>query len=136
MHGSIWELSCWTRCPGAPRRWRDESVPLAEIPPRCPSCGGLARPAVVWFGEPLDPEILARCDRATACDVFLTVGTSALVSPAASLVHDARRRGAFTAEINLEATPASDMVDVTVRGPAEEILAALEERLTVSAAGT
>ena len=51
VHGSIWELSCSRNC-GTPS-WRDESVPLPSIPPHCPACGGLARPAVVWFGESL-----------------------------------------------------------------------------------
>ena len=129
LHGSIWELSCWRRCPSAPRRWRDERVPLPERPPRCPSCGGLARPAVVWFGESLDPADVAAAHAATACDVFLTVGTSAIVYPAAAFVHDARRRGAFTAEINLEPTPASSVVDVAVQGPAEELLAQIEAQL-------
>lgn len=129
LHGSIWELSCWSGCRSAPRTWRDEQVPLPERPPRCPSCGGLARPAVVWFGEPLDPADVASAHDATACDVFLTVGTSAIVYPAAAFVHDARRRGAFTAEINLEPTPASSSVDIAIHGPAEEILAVIESRL-------
>jgi NAD-dependent deacetylase len=129
LHGSIWELSCWRRCPSAPRRWRDERVPLPERPPRCPSCGGPARPAVVWFGESLDPADVAAAHAATACDVFLTVGTSAIVYPAAAFVHDARRRGAFTAEINLEPTPASSVVDVAVQGAAEELLAQIEAQL-------
>ena len=129
LHGSIWELSCWRRCPSAPRRWRDERVPLPERPPRCPSCGGLVRPAVVWFGESLDPADIAAAHAATACDVFLTVGTSAIVYPAAAFVHDARRRGAFTAEINLEPTPASSVVDVAIQGPAEELLVQIEAQL-------
>ena len=57
--------------------------------------------------------------------MFLTVGSSSLVYPAAGLVHDARQHGAFTAEINLEETDASAAVDLTVRGRAEEILPAL-----------
>jgi NAD-dependent deacetylase len=123
LHGSIWELGCWERC-GAPP-WRDERVPLPEMPPRCPQCGGLARPAVVWFGESLDPRDVTAAVEATACDVFLTVGTSSVVYPAAGLVHQARQQGAFTAEVNLDETPASSMVDVAVHGAAEEILPAL-----------
>ncbi len=126
VHGSIWELRCATACPGAPPAWRDESVPLAELPPRCPACRGLARPAVVWFGEPIDPAVWDRALAATACDVFLTVGTSAIVYPAASLVHEAKRRGAFTIEINLEDTPASDAVDLALHGPAEDLLPAID----------
>lgn len=126
LHGSIWELSCWDRCAASPRRWRDDRVPLPEPLPKCPHCGRLARPAVVWFGESLDPQDVAIAMASTACDVYLTIGTSALVHPAAGFVHDARRHGAFTAEINLEETPASAAVDVSIRAPAEEALDAIE----------
>jgi len=122
IHGSIWELSCWDGCANGAASWRDERVPLGELPPRCPHCGGLARPAVVWFGETLRADTLRGALEATVCDVFLTVGTSAVVYPAAGLVHDARRQGAFTAEINLEETPASAAVDVAIHGGAELIL--------------
>jgi len=127
LHGSIWELSCWDGCANGATPWRDERVPLAEMPPRCPHCGGLARPAVVWFGESLRGEDVRAALQATACDVFLTVGTSAIVYPAAGLVHEARRQGAFTAEINLEATPASSGVDVAIHGGAETILPRVAE---------
>ena len=127
LHGSIWELACWSGC-GA--RWRDESVPLAACPPRCPRCQGVARPAVVWFGEALDPADLDAAFDACACDVFLTVGTSAIVHPAAGLVHEAQRRGAFTVEINLDPTPASSAVDVMLQGPAEQVLSDIAARLT------
>ena len=129
LHGSIWELSCWRGCAGSPRTWRDERVPLPDPLPTCPHCGGLARPAVVWFGEALDPDDIEAAVEATACDVFLTVGTSAIVYPAAGLLHEARRRGAFTAEINLEDTPASAAVDVAIRAPAENALDAIEAAL-------
>ena len=127
LHGSIWELSCAARCQAGARPWRDERVPLSPCPPRCPHCGGLARPAVVWFGEPLDNATLDAALQATACDLFLTVGTSSVVYPAAGLMHEAQRRGAFTAEINLEATPASSAVDLAIQGAAEEILPLLNE---------
>ena len=55
LHGSIFELRCWNECAESANGWRDERVPFAEMPPRCPHCGGLARPGVVWFGESLDP---------------------------------------------------------------------------------
>jgi NAD-dependent deacetylase len=128
IHGSIWELSCWGRCAQGVTPWRDERVPLDQ--PRCPHCGQLARPAVVWFGESLRREDVEAATRATACDVFLTIGTSAVVYPAAGLVHDAHRRGAFTAEINLETTPASSAVDIAIQGSAEVILPAIDELIS------
>ena len=127
FHGSIWELRCVNDCAASPARWPDETTPLPTRPPRCPACGGLARPGVVWFGEAIEPDILDRSLAATDCDLFLTVGTSSLVYPAASLVQQAKARKAVTAEINLDATPASGLVDITLRGPAEELLAAVEE---------
>jgi len=128
VHGSLWDLSCWNACGAA--SWRDETVPLSAVPPSCPACGGLARPAVVWFGESLSVEALTAAAEACSCDVFLTVGTSALVYPAAGLVHEARRRGAFTVEINLEPTPASGEVDLAVHGPADQLLPYIARRLT------
>jgi NAD-dependent protein deacetylase/lipoamidase len=122
-HGSIWRLRCWRGC-GAPE-WEDLAVPLPTLPQRCPSCGALARPGVVWFGEAI-PEAAARAAHAaTACDVFLSLGTSSVVYPAAGLVADARARGAFTVEINPEATGAA--VDVAIAGPAESVLPLLRE---------
>jgi NAD-dependent deacetylase len=129
LHGSLWELSCWDRCAKGSTPWRDERVPLAELPLRCPHCSGLARPAVVWFGESLNGDDIDAALQATSCDVFLTVGTSSIVYPAAGLVHQARRQGAFTAEVNLEETSASAMVDVAIHGGAEEILPAIDALL-------
>jgi NAD-dependent deacetylase len=68
--------------------------------------------------------------KACSCDVFLTVGTSSVVYPAAGLVHEARRRGAFTVEVNLGATPASPLVDLAIHGPADRILPDIDSRLT------
>jgi len=130
FHGSLWELSCWERCAQAPTRWRDETVPFPELPPRCPHCGGLARPGVVWFGEPIETEVLNRSLAALDCDVCLVVGTSAVVYPAAGLADEAQRRGAFTAEINPEPTEATSRFDLALQGRAEELLDRLESELS------
>ncbi|MGE3508790.1 MAG: NAD-dependent deacetylase [Vicinamibacterales bacterium] len=130
LHGSLWELSCWTGCPGAPKRWRDERIPLPESLPSCPACGGIARPAVVWFGEALDPDDLDRAIAAAACDVFIAAGTSAIVFPAAGLIDQARREGAFTIDINPDTTPASARVDCVITCGAEDALPALASRLS------
>jgi NAD-dependent deacetylase len=70
-----------------------------------------------------------RAHTATACDVFLTIGTSAVVYPAAGLVHQAKQMGALTVEINLDQTPASAAVDISIRGPADVVLSELATRL-------
>jgi NAD-dependent deacetylase len=127
LHGSIWELSCRDRCGAG--RWRDERVPLPERPPRCPRCGALARPAVVWFGESLAETDVEAAFQACACDVFMSVGTSALVYPAAGFLDRARQHGAFTVEINPATTPASSAVDVAITGAAEDVLPRVDARL-------
>lgn len=129
FHGSLWEVFCRDRCEKSPPRWRDDRVPLPEIPPPCPYCGGLIRPGVTWFGEIIDPEVYARSMAATRCDFFFSVGTSALVYPAAGLTYEAKRNGAFTVEVNPEVTPASDLVDLSLQGPAEELMRQLESAL-------
>jgi NAD-dependent deacetylase len=129
LHGSIWELRCWNGCRESGDRWRDERVPLPDLPPKCPHCGALARPGVVWFGESLHPAVLDDALAACECDVFVAAGTSAVVYPAAGLIEEAKRRGAFTVEINPDATDASARVDAAIVGLAEEILPALEHAL-------
>jgi len=131
LHGSLWESRCFNGCAAGSPTWRDEDVIAPDRLPRCPHCGGLARPAVVWFGESLDAADIERAAQASSCDVFLTVGTSAVVYPAAGFVRIAQARGAFTAEINLESTPASSLVDLAILGAAEDVLPAID-RLVVS----
>ena len=135
LHGSLWELRCaGLPVPGRTRRrtgvcddeWRDDRVPFAETPPRCPQCGGLARPAIVWFGEALRDSDLRAATAATRCDLFIAIGTSAIVHPAAGLLHDAKRQGAVTAEINPVPTPASGIVDIAIHGAAEDVLPRLD----------
>jgi NAD-dependent deacetylase len=133
LHGSIWELACWDRCGAG--TWRDERVPLPARPATCRQCGSLARPAVVWFGEPLSPVDMDAASSACACDVFIAVGTSAIVYPAAGLLQHARARGAYTVEINTEATPASSAVDMAVQGGAEMVLPDLASRVNMGGSG-
>jgi NAD-dependent deacetylase len=129
LHGSLWETKCFNGCAAGVRAWHDEEVAERDRLPRCPHCGGLARPAVVWFGESLDANDIERATEAVSCDVFLTVGTSAVVYPAAGFARAAQARGAFTAEINLESTPASPLVDLSILGAAEVVLPAVDRLL-------
>ena len=116
LHGNIWGLRC-TR--GCRPNWEDRAAPLPELPPRCPDCGALARPDVVWFGESLPPDALDQAFLAVQrCQVMLVVGTSAVVEPAASLPLVALQRGAWVIEINPQPTPLSQVVDEAIREPA------------------
>ncbi len=118
VHGSIWTVRC-TECG---REQRDRRVPLPEIPPKC-ECGGLLRPGVVWFGESLPSGTWENAEQAASdAAVFLVIGTSAVVYPAAGLVQTARRGGAKVIEINVETTPVSGTVDKFLLGSAAELL--------------
>jgi NAD-dependent deacetylase len=89
----------------------------------------MIRPGVVWFGEGIDPDVMRRSVEALDCDIFFTIGTSSIVYPAASLVHEAKRRGAYTVEMNVESTPASALLDLPLQGKAEDLLAACENQI-------
>jgi NAD-dependent deacetylase len=118
LHGTLWLWRC-IRC-GVEREERN--VPFREYPPRC-ACGGTRRPAVVWFGEMLPEDAMQKAhDALGTCDLFFSIGTSAVVEPAASFIHSARRRGARTVEINRDPTPISSVVDWSLLGRAGEIL--------------
>jgi NAD-dependent deacetylase len=125
FHGSIWQLRCALACGVTEEGWEDRRTPLPELPPRCPGCGGYARPGVVWFGEAIDSRVLQRSVAATDCDVYLSIGTSSLVQPAAGLMSRAKAQGAWTVEINPEPTDSAGAVDVAVALPAEVALPAL-----------
>lgn len=97
-----------------------------ELPPRCPECGAPLRPDVVWFGEALPEAAIDAAIKACGqCDLFLAVGTSAVVQPAASLAHIASRYGAKVAEINPEHTPLTPYADFSLLGKAGDLLPAL-----------
>ena len=118
LHGDIWRL----RCLDCRADWPDRRVPLPKLAPHC-RCGGLARPGVVWFGEQLPDGMWLEAEHAaSAAEVLLVVGTSAVVYPAASLVTVARTAKAKIIEINVDETPISREVDCSLRGPAGAIL--------------
>ena len=93
------------------------------IPPKCPNCGAFLRPDVVWFGENLPALTLQKATQAAiSCQVFLSIGTSAIVEPAASLPFLALQHEADVIEVNPEPTPLSKLVAFTLRGAAGIIL--------------
>jgi len=118
LHGNIWCV----RCIEEGKITENLDVPLPSIPPRC-ECGALLRPDVVWFGEALPADALQMAFAAAeSCDVFLVVGTSAVVQPAASLPMIARQRGAYVVEVNLEPTPLTPLAHEAHHGKAGDLL--------------
>jgi NAD-dependent deacetylase len=121
LHGCLW----LTRCTVEGTVREDRRVPLPETPPRC-GCGALLRPHVVWFGEELDAgDLDAAFAAARRAELFLSVGTSAIVHPAAMLPGVAARAGAWVVEVNPEETGISAWVDERHRGPAARVLPGL-----------
>ena len=129
LHGSIWELQCLKNCIESPAHWTDRTTPLDPLPPLCPGCGGIARPNVVWFGESLDPKNIQTAIEGSLCDVFLSIGTSAVVRPASEFVKQAKRNGAISVELNLDRTVISEVVDITVQESAVASLLYLDAGL-------
>lgn len=125
LHGNIMRnrcVDCGAISEGLTMKWEDHL-------PNC-DCGGLMRPDVVWFGEMLPEDVLNRAFQAAReCDFFLSVGTSAVVQPAASLPLTAKQAGAFVVEINLEPTVISGDVDESLLGKSGDILPSLIEEV-------
>lgn len=121
LHGNIARTKCFEEGTMV-ESWAE----TAEVPPRCPRCGGWLRPDVVWFGEMLPEEEFARALEASRrCEVLFSVGTSALVHPAASLPLEALDAGAWVVEINPQSTLLTPRVDFFLEGASGEVLPAL-----------
>lgn len=118
IHGNIWKV----RCTGCGVISENREIPLSILP-TCQQCHALLRPHIVWFGESLGEEDLRRCDEALrACDLLLVIGTSGVVHPAAGFASVAKQVGALVIEINLENTPQSNLVDLSLQGRAKDLV--------------
>lgn len=120
LHGNIRRVRC-AACGRVHETWD-----ASDVPPRCAICGGRLRPDVVWFGEMLPETAWTAATRAASrCDVFLSVGTSGVVEPAASLPRIAQRNGAAILHLNLDVTTVSVPPVYRIHGKAGEVLPAL-----------
>jgi NAD-dependent deacetylase len=118
IHGNIWKV----RCTGCGVVSDNREIPLSILP-TCRQCHALLRPHIVWFGESLWEEDLRRCDEALrVCDLLLVIGTSGVVYPAASFASVAKNAGALVIEINLDSTPQSNLVDLSLQGRAKDLV--------------
>jgi NAD-dependent deacetylase len=121
LHGNITRTKCFDENVVV-----DEWAETGEVPPRCPRCGGWLRPDVVWFNEALPVEAFeAALAASQRCDVFFSIGTSALVHPAASLPMEALEAGATVVEVNPQETPLTRRVAHFLQGPSGLVLPAL-----------
>jgi NAD-dependent deacetylase len=118
LHGNIMVDRCF-----AEGRVLTPADEIPGSPPRCARCGAPVRPGVVWFGEALPPQALGDALAATRrCEVFLSIGTSNVVEPAASLPLAALDAGAAVIEVNPERTPLSAQATIVLAGAAGEVL--------------
>ena len=127
LHGTIHTWRCTVT---------GEEIPLSELSfeqfPISSKAGGLMRPCIVWFGETLPEVALERSFSAMAeCDLFISIGTSGVVEPAASFILAAKGNGAKTIEINRDPTPNTGIVDVALQGPSGVILPQILEELGI-----
>ena len=127
LHGSLFRSKC-TRCTHVAEHRERVDASSADTLPRCPSCGALLRPDVVWFGEMLPPgatrAAFAAAGRAQAC---LVVGTKGAVYPAAGVAHEAQAAGAAVIVVDPGETDYDAMADVRLVGAAGEVVPAILE---------
>jgi NAD-dependent deacetylase len=132
LHGSMFRFKCLH---GRHTGFVLDDFADQEVkPPRCPECGDLLRPDVVWFGEALPDDAIDRAQAlSAACDVMLVVGTSGVVYPAAAMPLVAKEAGATVIDVNPERDALTAAADIFLRGPGGEILprlvAAVREHL-------
>ena len=125
FHGNIFEDRCFA---DGSLQAGDEGMAV----PTCPECGSNLRPGVVWFGEAIPEQALNEsCEAAADCDVFLSIGTSSLVYPAAGLADLAKQNGATVAEINPNPTMNAASFDFTLAGNSGVILPELVNSLSL-----
>ena len=117
IHGNLQRVRC-LECGMFAETWEENGKV-----PRCAGCGGMLRPDVVWFGEPLPRSALeAAVEAARASQVFFSIGTSGVVQPAAALAFAAHNKGAVVVEVNLEPTPLTVKADFFLQGKSGEVL--------------
>ncbi|MGV8080601.1 MAG: NAD-dependent deacetylase [Syntrophales bacterium] len=119
LHGSLWRLRC-------PQHGIREDIGENYRRYRCEECGGWLRPDIIWFGDMLDPYVMGRAAEAVrSCDLFVSIGTSGVVWPAAGFPQAARDGGAICVEINPEANEMSFLYQESIRGKAGDVLPGL-----------
>jgi NAD-dependent deacetylase len=118
LHGTVHEVACLSCGARTPMSEALARVDAGDPDPACRVCGGVLKSATISFGQALDADVVDAAAQAAAdCDVFLAVGTSLAVHPAAGLVEVAAAHGARVVVVNAEPTPYDDLADLVVREP-------------------
>lgn len=124
LRGNIWSKHCLA-C-----NYRQHDDQADSETSCCPACGDWMRPSVVWFGEPIPPTaFIAALEAAGNCGLLLSIGASAAVQPAASLLWQAKASGAAVVEINTDQALVSPVADIKLIGPARDVLPELARRV-------
>jgi NAD-dependent deacetylase len=126
IHGTLHEVACLSCGDRSPMPEALARVAAGEEDPPCRVCGGILKSATISLGQSLDPHVLqAAVEAAAGCELFLAVGTSLQVMPAAGLCDVAKEAGARLVVVNAEPTPYDGVADAVVREPIGEILPVL-----------
>jgi NAD-dependent deacetylase len=126
LHGTMFRVRCWACGWEGPMTSALGRVRAGDPDPRCEVCGGILKSATISFGQALDPRAIARAERVSReCDVFMAVGSSLGVYPAAGFVEVAYHAGAAVVIVNAEATPYDGLAAAVLRGSISELLPAL-----------
>jgi len=118
LHGSMFSVVCVSCGDRSPMKEALARVEAGEEDPDCPRCGGILKSATVMFGQRLDPGVFSRAEQAARrCDLFLAIGSTLTVEPAASLCGVAAGAGAALVIVNADATPYDGLAAEVVREP-------------------
>jgi len=123
LHGTTTEAACLSCGARISSDEACERVHKGELAPQCRECGGLLKPATISFGQPMPVEVLRKAERAAReCDLFLAVGSSLVVQPAASLPLIAKHPGARLIIVNRTETPLDEIAGLVLRGETGKVL--------------
>ena len=123
VHGTMFKTVCWSCGDKLPMETALERVRAGEVDPACLLCGGVLKSDTISFGQALVPEVIARAMAASeACDLFLAIGSTLSVFPAANTVPRAKAAGAKVVIVNGGPTEMDRFADAVVNGDISEVL--------------
>jgi len=123
LHGTMWKIRCLDCEADYPWEEAYKLLVQGEIPNNCPQCGGLFKPATIAFGQQLPTRTLKEAQaRSCSCDLFISIGSSLVVYPAALMPQMAKESGAALVIINREPTPFDDIADLVIHAQAGETM--------------